>query len=578
MSPIIEFSRSAQPRRPGRALGMVLLTVILVLSTASAALAQASPENWWDSAAEETTDQVKTVQETVTQTNEKLSQARDALNQYDEWARTNLSGAAYDAARTKIADAQRSLDAYGQPLKVFEDRMGKVTSAVDNLLELRALASDVQNQRGGTAGQALRVIAVAMQNAKIDAPIIGDVINFYGEATKAILDGVNDIATKVDTNRNQGMFGQGAVGGIDNPLYQALVTQFGDTFASSQTFAPGQYPLLYGSISDPSLTLLWNPDTQTWTKVDQPLATAEALYRSYVIARGHPTTDNLTTLLTTSFEQSENRLNAANDLAALWQGWITNYNLPFDAINMQNGLTLGELMKDPLAFAARFTHDAAFNDQVRQWLNDMYLVAMKDRGHGLGPDEETANAIRAWATKFGITLPALAPPADSGATSTSTPQGPGATQPVTGTTGVTNTATTTVTNTAATTATQTALSSSVVILFDASGSMGDNGKIDMAKSAARNVLSTVDKATEVALIVFYGCGDIQVEHSFTTDIQPLLETINQITPANDTPLADAITFARSYSSQYAHSASQRLVILSDGQETCGGDPVAAAQQ
>jgi Mg-chelatase subunit ChlD len=91
------------------------------------------------------------------------------------------------------------------------------------------------------------------------------------------------------------------------------------------------------------------------------------------------------------------------------------------------------------------------------------------------------------------------------------------------------------------------------------------------------VLSQVTPETEVALIVFYTCGDIRVEHPFTTDAASVLAQVEAITPSGSTPLAAAITFAREYINANARGAA-RLVVLSDGMETCGGDPVAAARQ
>lgn len=118
---------------------------------------------------------------------------------------------------------------------------------------------------------------------------------------------------------------------------------------------------------------------------------------------------------------------------------------------------------------------------------------------------------------------------------------------------------------------------SVVLLFDASGSMGDASKIDKAKAAARNVLWKLDENTPIALIVFYDCGDIRVEQEFTTDARLVRTKIDQIIPTGSTPLADGIAFAKQYIQQQ-RSGKARLVILSDGEESCSGDPVKAAQQ
>lgn len=125
--------------------------------------------------------------------------------------------------------------------------------------------------------------------------------------------------------------------------------------------------------------------------------------------------------------------------------------------------------------------------------------------------------------------------------------------------------------------TQTTLQRSVCILIDASGSMKDNNKMEQAKASAARVLQRIAAGTEVCLIVFYDCGRIVVEHAFTTDPAPLLAILPRIQPSGGTPLAAATTFAKAYMHKHASGATLDLVILSDGEESCGGDPVAAAR-
>jgi len=122
------------------------------------------------------------------------------------------------------------------------------------------------------------------------------------------------------------------------------------------------------------------------------------------------------------------------------------------------------------------------------------------------------------------------------------------------------------------------LARSIVILLDASSSMGDNNKMSQAKASAQRTLGQVRPNVEVALVVFYDCGNIKVEQHFTTDAAALATALAGIQPSGSTPLAEAITFAKDYIRREARGATSDLVVLTDGQETCGGDPVAAAQK
>jgi Mg-chelatase subunit ChlD len=128
------------------------------------------------------------------------------------------------------------------------------------------------------------------------------------------------------------------------------------------------------------------------------------------------------------------------------------------------------------------------------------------------------------------------------------------------------------------------LAMSTVLLFDASGSMGEyitakNGssvkKIDAAKDAAYYLLDQVKSGDEIALIVFYDCTNIKTEIGFTTNMQSIKDKIKTIKATSDTPIAGAIKFADNYISTSGKKGAG-IIILTDGEETCSGDPVSAA--
>jgi len=114
------------------------------------------------------------------------------------------------------------------------------------------------------------------------------------------------------------------------------------------------------------------------------------------------------------------------------------------------------------------------------------------------------------------------------------------------------------------------IDTSIILLFDASGSMGENNKIDNAKTAAKNALYTLSAGDEAALIVFYDCNTIVVEQPFTTDWSSFASKIDSIEPNDKTPLYVSIEFANEYMKQNARGSDQRIVVLTDGLETCGG--------
>jgi len=121
---------------------------------------------------------------------------------------------------------------------------------------------------------------------------------------------------------------------------------------------------------------------------------------------------------------------------------------------------------------------------------------------------------------------------------------------------------------------------SLVLLLDGSGSMGEEGRMEQAKRAARELLASerVQPDDEVALVVFYDCSAIRVVQPFTTDHGRIVEAVEGVRPAEDTPLAAGVRFA----GDYLHEASRRdrraLVVLTDGQESCDGNVLSAVAE
>jgi len=129
-----------------------------------------------------------------------------------------------------------------------------------------------------------------------------------------------------------------------------------------------------------------------------------------------------------------------------------------------------------------------------------------------------------------------------------------------------------------------AFASSTILIFDASGSMADSvsgtgkTKIEIAKEAGNTFLNNVNSGDEVALIVFYDCGDIKTEVPFTTDFQQIRDKMAGLTPQSSTPIAKSIDYAANYA-QTSGKSGAAIIILTDGEETCDShsDAVTSAQ-
>jgi len=114
--------------------------------------------------------------------------------------------------------------------------------------------------------------------------------------------------------------------------------------------------------------------------------------------------------------------------------------------------------------------------------------------------------------------------------------------------------------------------------IDNSGSMEDDDKIGTAIRSAHNALNALPANTEVALQFFGAVGcEVEIVQDFTLDHALVHSRIDEAIANGSTPLADAIQQAGEYLRQNAQHSSRDIILLTDGEESCEGDPVAAAQ-
>ncbi|MBV1921354.1 MAG: OmpA family protein [Pseudomonadales bacterium] len=122
----------------------------------------------------------------------------------------------------------------------------------------------------------------------------------------------------------------------------------------------------------------------------------------------------------------------------------------------------------------------------------------------------------------------------------------------------------------------------VLFILDTSGSMleMENGatKLDTARKSIVDTISQIDKTRYNTSLVTFNkylkCkADVAVEPN-NNDPDNVVVRINSINARGATPLAEAIAL----SGKILDKVDKKMVILlSDGRETCGGDPVSAAR-
>ncbi|MBM3545295.1 MAG: VWA domain-containing protein [Alphaproteobacteria bacterium] len=129
-----------------------------------------------------------------------------------------------------------------------------------------------------------------------------------------------------------------------------------------------------------------------------------------------------------------------------------------------------------------------------------------------------------------------------------------------------------------------------MIVFDASGSMSgnvglgmatDRTRIDEVRSAFRQVLPSVTRFRRVGLIT-YGPGPYQ-QCNVQLNLEPapnaakhIMREVDALTPAGKTPLTEAVR--RAAEILEFRSKPGVIVVLTDGEETCGGQPCRLGEQ
>lgn len=124
----------------------------------------------------------------------------------------------------------------------------------------------------------------------------------------------------------------------------------------------------------------------------------------------------------------------------------------------------------------------------------------------------------------------------------------------------------------------TANSDKPVIVLDASNSMWGQiegrHKIEFARDTLTNLLKTKPEQAANITLITYGsqrkgdCNDIKTVPAGNPET--LLQQVEGITPKGRSPISAAIT--------QAVAASHRILLISDGQESCDADPCATARQ
>jgi Ca-activated chloride channel family protein len=132
----------------------------------------------------------------------------------------------------------------------------------------------------------------------------------------------------------------------------------------------------------------------------------------------------------------------------------------------------------------------------------------------------------------------------------------------------------------------------VIVMIDGSGSMagrmGGKTKLELARGAALSFVQGLPASVHASLLVFgqqgnnseggkaKSCSAIDIVAPMSIDRGGFRTALGQVPAVGWTPLAAALDRAETLLSASSVPGEQIIYVVSDGEETCGGDPVAAA--
>lgn len=117
----------------------------------------------------------------------------------------------------------------------------------------------------------------------------------------------------------------------------------------------------------------------------------------------------------------------------------------------------------------------------------------------------------------------------------------------------------------------------IVLVVDHSASMGALGRLDNAKLAAGAFLDALDPAvTRVGLVAF--SDDVSRDTALTHDFGQIRRAVDLLRPAGQTGISQALNAARTLLNQRRPEALGAVILLTDGANTAGPEPMLASAQ
>lgn len=323
----------------------------------------------YEQAYKETEAEYNSVVESVSQTQEKINDARGALVQAEKLLKKIPAGPERDKVKKIIQSTRKTLNAHSKRMGKFNTYASKVTTGFSLLNEVNNIRQQANSRAGGPLAAQMTYVSEALKRYGEDVPFIGKALKAYGEATETMLNATDKFAKKVDSQRNQEMIGAGTYNFLFNAKYKAMKKQFGADVADGDTYAPEGLRFVYRSINNPGKAFIWDEAAGEWYKVSNPAADLEQAYREGLLIGKRRSPFELK-VMADKWDEIQARRKEADELFDKLLG-MEHSSIAFMNVDERTQGALSKLLNDRDVFRAYFAYDVEGRKEIDKLIEDI---------------------------------------------------------------------------------------------------------------------------------------------------------------------------------------------------------------
>jgi len=407
-------------RLPAVLLALAAITILGLGHTAPCygwSFGSSSPE---EEAYEKSRDEFKAVHESVSTTKDSVENAKKAMDavvgeidskiKQMKKAGKTIPGDLKNAV-AKLKNAQKTLERSQEILANFGDYSEKITAATDvydEIVELRK-KMDADRQSMGNLAAELRALGKVMEKGGEYVPILGDAIKAYGEVTTGLVDKLGEVATTIDSNRNQDQLGHGT---YDTNEKNRLFREFQRNH-SNELIADVYYRSVPSYIYEPAggvregNSVLWDEEDKQFTIVPQDVP-AKDIFKMTLLIDERLSASDLIMHIGEWKKGGARRLETARAMQTFLNTLRKGSASPvMSQVSRENGDELFILLRNTKLFEARYVYDRRAHDQLHRDLEAIYDGLMAE---GSKESKAQADQVRRFARKYNLNI-AFAEPA-----------------------------------------------------------------------------------------------------------------------------------------------------------------------